>query len=224
MLRSFPMRFVLGVAAIVLSGCASSAYRIGGDPISPAGVAETPCESKEWLVIAPTRAEVASKSKGTSSPEDGLGLYRVGSNSPLSIPAIEDLTTPSVGAKRSALAPYERRQVVAAGLGVAGLIAIAVGTIVFVNAFESQTTVVNGTPTEKTSISGGTAALGGTFVGVGFGMGIAGLVVNPSHAERTRADATRYVFFDPPDDRASVEGMVKRHNEDVRRWCSQPNH
>jgi hypothetical protein len=218
------MRFVLGLAVVVLSGCATSAYRLEGEPISPAGVSTSPCESKDWLVIAPTRVEVTSKSKGNSQPQDGLGLYRVGSNSPESIPALEDLTTPSVEAKRQALAPYHRRQVLAGGLGAAGLIAIAIGTIVFVNAFESQTTMVNGTPTEENSISGGRAALGGTLVGVGFGLGIAGLVVNPNSSERTRADATRYVFLDPPDDRPSVEGLVKRHNEGVREYCSVPGH
>lgn len=214
------MRFVLGLAAVVLSGCATTAYRIEGEPITPGGVATTPCESRDWLVIAPTRAEVASKSKGTSHPEDGLGLYRVGDDSPESIPDIEDLTTPSVEAKRSAMVPYHRRQLIAGGLGAAGLVAIAVGTLVFVNAFESQTTTVNGTPTEETSVNGGRAALGGTLVGIGFGLGIGGLVVNPSHAERTRADATRYVFFDPPDGRKSVEGAVQGHNERVRQRCN----
>jgi hypothetical protein len=216
------MRFVLGLAAIVLSGCATSAYRIEGEPISPAGVVTTPCEAKNWLVIAPTRVEVTNKSKGTSHPQDGLGLYRVGKDSPESIPGIEELTTPSVEAKRQALVPYHRRQVIAGGLGAIGLVAMAIGTVVFVNAFESQTTVVNGTPVEENTVKGGTAALGGILVGVGFGLGIGGLVVNPSHSERTRADATRYVFLDPPDNRAGVEGMVKRHNEDVRRWCSSP--
>lgn len=214
------MRLVLGLAAVFLGGCATTAYRIEGEPITPGGVATTPCESRDWLVIAPTRAEVTSKSKGTSHPEDGLGLYRVGDDSPESIPAIEDLTTPSVEAKRSAMAPYERRQIIAGALGTAGLIAIAVGTIVFVNAFESRSTIVNGVPNEENTINGGRAALGGTLVGVGFGLGIGGLVVNPSHSERTRADATRYVFFDPPDDKKSVEGLVQGHNDRVRQRCN----
>jgi hypothetical protein len=215
------MRFVLGVAALFLGGCASTVYRVGGEPITPGGVATTACESKDWLVIAPTRAEVTNHRKKTSHPESGLGLYRVGENSPESIPSIDDLQSPSVDAKRLDLAPYERRQIIAGGLGAASILAIAVGTIVFVNAFQSRSVLnADGSRREDNSVNGGTAALGGVLVGVGFGLGIGGLVVNPSHADRTRANATKYVFFDPPDDQKTVEDMVQKHNADVRHECA----
>jgi hypothetical protein len=215
------MRFALALSGVLLMGCATSVYRMEGEPITPGGVARTACESKDWLVIAPTRAEVVDKKKGVSHPEEGLGLYRVGENSPESIPSIDDLDSPGVEMKRDSVAPYQRRQVIAGGLGAAGLIAIAVGTIVFVNAFESKTvTTPMGAREENNSISGGRAALGGILVGAGFGLGIGGIVVNPSYADRTRVDATRYVFLDPPDSRGSVEPVVQSHNEGVRRRCA----
>jgi hypothetical protein len=221
MLASPKMRAFVGLVAVALAGCGGTVYRLPGEPLTPGGPAETACESEDWLVIAPTRAEVASESKKTSHPENGLGIYKVGSSSPESIPSIEGLDSPSIQQKRKELEPYDRKQIIAGSLGVAGLIAITVGTILFVNAFETTSTVdAMGLPREKNSVNGTRAGLGGAFVGVGFGLGIAGLVVNPNNGERTQARATRHVFFNPPDDPKSVEKLVGDHNAQVRSRCA----
>jgi hypothetical protein len=219
------MRAFLGFMtplAVALAGCGSTVYRLPGAPVTPGGAARNACESEDWLVIAPTRAEVTSESQKTSHPETGLGIYKVGSDSPESIPAIEGLQSASVEKKREALEPYDRRQIIAGSLGAAGVIALTVGTILFVNAFESKSMVDanTGGRTEQNTINGGKAGLGGVFVGVGFGLSIAGLVVNPDNAERTQARATRKVFFNPPDDPKSVEKVVGDHNAEIRSACA----
>jgi len=215
------MRLVLASLVLSAAGCSSPVYRLQGEPITPGGVAETPCESEKWLVLAPTRAEVTDEKTRTSHPVNGLGLYRVGSESPESIPGVEGLPrSESVTHKREELASYHRRELVAGSLGVAGLAAIAVGTVLFVSAFGSKTvTDASGQQHEENPIDGTKAGVGGGLVGLGFALGIAGLVVNPSHAERTRMSADRYVFLDPPDDRKTVEGMTRKHNEWVRQTC-----
>jgi hypothetical protein len=214
------MRFALLAATLSLTGCASTVYRLSGEPTTPGGPARTECESKDWLVVAPTRAEIADTKKGTSHPVNGLGLYRIGSSSPESIPSL-DLRSPSVEQKREELASYEQRQIIAGALGAAGVAAIAIGTVLFVNAFNSQKTVDSmGVTHEDDSIDGTQAGIGGAVVGLGFGLGIAGLVVGPSHAERTRANATRHVFLDPPDDAKSVDALVEQHNASVRQTCA----
>jgi hypothetical protein len=219
------MRSLLLLCALASTGCASTVFRLEGEAVTPGGTADTPCEVKEWLVIAPTRAEVAEEKTGKSHPENGLGLYRVGGHDPESIPGLDGLP-PSVMVekKREALAPYETRQYVAGALGSAGAIAIAVGTILFVNAFETKRVQnSDGSFGEESSVNGSTAAAGGIVVGAGFALGITGLVVNPSHAERTQANATRYVFL-PPDQPKQVESLVLRHNKAVREQCAdQPN-
>jgi hypothetical protein len=216
------MRFVLAIAAFSLAGCATTTYRLEGQEITPGGPARSPCESNEWLVLAPTRAEVANEKKGTSHPMNGLGVYRVGSNDPESITSLDNLPSSSmVDRKREELAPYQRRQLIAGGLGAAGVIAIAVGTVLFVNSFGSKTTTdAMGNRHEENPIDGTKAGVGGLTVGIGFGLGIAGLVVNPSNAERTEANATRHVFLDPPDAPKSAEDLVERHNATVRQECA----
>ncbi len=202
MLRCPEMRLLLAVAALGLPGCGTTVFRMEGAPITPAGEAETPCEARDWLVLAPTRARVADEPRGTSHAVNGLGLYHVGSDDPESIPSLSDFPESElIERKRDALAAYHRRQIIAGTLGVASVAAIAIGTVLFVNAFGSKTTVdAQGNRHDSNPVDGTKAAWGGTLVGVGFGLGIGGLVVNPSNAERTDAQATRYVFLDPPDD------------------------
>ena len=210
------------MAFLCLTGCASTVYRLEGEPITPGGVAHGECEAKDWLVLAPTRAYVTDEKKGTSHPVTGLGLYKVGSEDPESIPDVEGLPpSESVDKKREKLAPYRRRGYVAAGLGIAGLTAIAIGTVLFVSAFGTKRTIdAQGVAHDDSTVNGTKAGAGGITVGVGFGLGIAGLVVNPSHAERTESRADRYVFLDPPDNQKSVEALTKAHNESVRQTCA----
>src|SRR5260221_4085969 len=97
------MRLSLGQIAIALASCASTVYRTPGEPITPGGTARSACESEDWLVLAPTRAEVADEGKGTSHPVSGLGLYRVGSDSPESIPSLDLPPSQGVEKKRERL-------------------------------------------------------------------------------------------------------------------------
>ena len=61
--------------------------------------------------------------------------------------------------------------------------------------------------------------LGGSLIGVGFGLGIAGMIVSPDAGERAKADQAEYVFV-PPEDRASdVNTMVDKHNRAARERC-----
>ena len=61
--------------------------------------------------------------------------------------------------------------------------------------------------------------MGSVFVGLGIGLSAAGIVINPTHEERTRADAVRYVFLPEELDQEGVEEMVDGYNEDVRKQC-----
>src|SRR6185436_1372636 len=126
-----------------------------------------------------------------SHPRNGLGLYHVGENDPESLDSIDGLESPSIVKKREELTPYDTKQIVAASLGAVGVIAITVGTILFVNAFESKVTTdpTTGQRKESDTVNGTKAGLGGAIVGVGFGFGIAGLTVNPDTAQRTQARA-----------------------------------
>ncbi|HVU01228.1 MAG TPA: hypothetical protein VHE30_05730 [Polyangiaceae bacterium] len=216
------MRSLLGLACVCLVGCGSSVYRLPGEPATPGGAASTPCESERYLVIAPTRADVTDEKTKTSHPKNGLGLYRVGSNDPLDLTSVEGLDSPSIRRKREETGSYDTKQIVAGTLGAVGVVAIAVGTILFVNAFETKTSIdpATGARKEENSVNGGLAAGGGLTVLGGFGFGIAGLVVNPGTAERTRVRATRHVFFDPPDGRKDVEALVGGYNSEMKQTCS----
>jgi hypothetical protein len=218
------MRLALATLVLALTGCASSVYRLEGEALTPGGVAKTPCETEKWLVIAPTRAMITDETTKRSHPVTGLGLYRVGEDFPESIPGVEGLPhTESIQQKQDELSAYKRRQVIAASLGVASLAAIAAGTVLFVTAFGSKTVrdPVTGQTHEENPIDGTRAGLGGATVGLGFALGISGLVVNPSHAESTHVDASRYVFLDPPDDQKSVEALTEKHNAWVRSTCAK---
>lgn len=201
-------------------GCASTVARLDGEVKTPAGPPRNECEKKGWLVLAPTRAEIFDdKGRRAELRDDGFGLYRIGSSSPESIPSLADelgRDSPSFLRHENAVAPHDTKQLVAGGLGAAGLIAIAVGSIVFVTSFETKERGME----EEQSVDGAQAALGGALVGAGFGLGIAGLSVNPGQAERSRAAADRYVFLPPADSREQLEGVVARHNQRMRERCN----
>lgn len=216
------MRLLLVGIVLSITGCANTVFRIEGEPRTPEGPATTECEKAGFLVIAPTRAEIADEGSKISHPREGEGIYNVGGKDPQSIVDLRDTTatSPILDRKEQELEPYERRKIIAASLGAAGVIAMTVGTVLFITAFGSEEKVnPDGTREEEQKIDGTKAGIGGALVGVGFGLGISGLVVNPSHAARTRANAARYVFLSPNDDPEEVNRLVSRHNTAVRRRC-----
>lgn len=212
------MRCVVALCAVLASGCATTVYRIKGEAVTPGGEAQTPCESKDWLVIAPTRAEVADAKSGRSHPENGVGLYRVGQTSPEDITGIERLRKdPLAIEKDEAVTPYRTKSWVAGALGTAGVLAIGIGTGLFVSGFGAKKVrQADGSIEEEND--GSRIGAGGITVGLGFALGISGLVVSPSHAQRTQANATRYVFL-PPTPPKRVESLVEEHNKGVRTQC-----
>lgn len=214
-------RFALA-ALLATTGCANTVYRMEGKPTTPGGTAKTACEKEHWLVMAPSRAEIADPETKLAHPEEGTGLYRVGGSKPQSITSLDEDIGPSpiLDRKKAELHPYDRDRIIAASLGGTGLAAIAAGTALFVTAFGSKTVQnADGTTEQQQSVSSGRAAAGGAVVGVGFALGIAGLWVNPTHAERTRANASRYMFRSSQDDPKKVSDLVQRHNSTVRRRC-----
>lgn len=214
-----------GICALVLltfaSGCATTVHRIDGDFPTPAGVARTSCEKQDWLVVSPTRAEFVDKHGVRSQTrDDGVALYRVGESRPVPIPSLsDDMGGGPVFVRHSqGVKSHDTKQVVAGSLGIAGAIAVAVGTILFVSAFGTERGA-NGDENQK--ISGGRLAAGGITVGAGFGLGIAGISVNPGQAERSRAEASRFVFFPPEEPKADVVEMAGRYNQAVRDRCEK---
>ena len=214
-----------GVAALVLltfgSGCATTVHRMDGEFPTAAGVARTECEKQDWLVASPTRAEFVDKHGIRSETrDDGVALYHIGENRPTSIPKLsDDMGGGPVFARHGdAVRSHDTKQVVAGGLGAAGAIAVAVGTILFVSAFSTQKSASGD---EEQKISTGRAVGGGITVGLGFGLGIAGISVNPGQAERSRAEASRFVFLPPEDPKADVLEMTGRYNQAVRDRCER---
>lgn len=190
-----------------------------GEFPTKAGTARTECEKQDWLVPSPTRAEFVDKHGAKSETrDDGVSLYRVGASRPVSIPSLADDMGggPSFVRHSDGVRSHDTKQVVAGGLGVASVIAMTVGTILFISAFETQREM-NGD--EKQVISVPRGAGGAITFGVGFGLGIAGLSVNPGQAERSRADASRYVYFPPEDPKDDVLEMTGRYNQAVRDRC-----
>ncbi|HEX2871017.1 MAG TPA: hypothetical protein VHP33_07175 [Polyangiaceae bacterium] len=214
-----------GVCALVLvtfsTGCATTVHRMDGDFPTAAGVARTECEKQDWLVVSPTRAEFVDKHGVKSeSRDDGVALYRIGESRPVSIPSLSDDMGggPSFARHSDAVRSHDTKQVVAGSLGAAGAIAVAVGTILFVSAFSTQKGA-NGDEEQK--IDSGRAIGGGISVGLGFGLGIAGISVNPGQAERSRAEASRFVYFPPEEPKADVLEMTGRYNQAVRDRCER---
>lgn len=214
-----------GVWALVLltfgSGCATTVHRLDGEFPTPAGVAKSECEKQDWLVVSPTRAEfVDQHGVRTQTRDDGVALYRIGESRPVSIPSLSDDMGggPSFVKHGDAVRKHDTKQLLAGSLGAVGAIAVAVGTILFVTAFNTQK-ASNG-DSEQT-ISSGRAIGGGVTVGLGFGLGIAGISLNPGQAERSRAEASRYVYFPPEEPKADVQQMTGRYNQAVRDRCER---
>jgi hypothetical protein len=186
-----------------------------------ASVARTSCEKQDWLVVSPTRADFVDKHGiKVQTRDDGVALYRVGASRPVSIPSLSDDMGggPSFVRHSEAVRSHDTKQVVAGGLGIAGAIAVAVGTILFVSAFETQRSASGD---EEQKISGGRAAAGGITIGAGFALGIAGITVNPGQAERSRAEAARFVYFPPEEPKDDVLEMTGRYNQAVRDRCER---
>jgi hypothetical protein len=192
-----------------------------GDFPTSAGTAKSDCEKQDWLVVSPTRADFVDKHGVRSETrDDGVSLYRIGASAPVSIPSLSDDMGggPSFERHSSAVKSHDTKQLVAGGLGVAGAIAVAVGTILFVTAFSTENDA-SGHPVQK--ISGGKLAAGGITVGLGFGLGIGGIAFNPGQAERSRTEASRFVYFPPEDPKADVLEMTGRYNQAVRDRCER---
>jgi hypothetical protein len=216
---------VVAVSFLAAStGCANTVHRLDGEFPTAAGHPNTACERNEWLVVAPTRAELYDRTaKQPITRDDGVGLYRVGSSDPESLPEL----VPYMGTDGSRFArnadlveSHDRKQLLAGGLGVLGVIAITVGTVLFVGSFETRrTTNGAGQPEEEQHIDSTEALLGGVSAGIGFGLGAAGIIVTPSHADRAEANAGRYVFLPPIDPQDKVVDAVGRHNQRVRVRC-----
>jgi hypothetical protein len=209
---------------VTTTSCATTIYRLDGEFATEAGRADNDCERKDWLVVAPTRAEIVPEGSKTAVPrDDGYGLYRIGDDDPESIVGLrEDLAPYGAPAlldrKAEEVSPYDTKRIVAASLGAAGLVALAVGTVVFVNSFQ---TVKTGNEEEQVT-DGPQAVTGAILAGAGLGLGIAGVAVSPSHEQRSRAHASRYVFF--PEDLPEEEllDIVGKHNGNVGDRCQAP--
>ena len=223
-------RLAVAIAAACLgfgaSGCATSVQRLGGEVATSAGHPVTACERSAWLVVAPTRAELFDRDhERPQTRDDGLGLYRLGEHEPETLSDLTPLmaTDGARFARHGELVrDHDQRQVLAGALGVAGVIAITIGTIVFVNAFETEkTTNALGAVEEEQSLDGGKAALGGVLAGVGFTLGGAGIALTPSHTARAQAEADRYVLFPPIDPPDKVADAVGRYNQRVRERCAR---
>jgi hypothetical protein len=200
-------------------GCASTVHRLDGEVPTALGPANTLCEKEDWLVIAPTRAEFAEEGGArTQKRDDGIGLYRVGASDPESIARLREEFPDSEMVQRHAQATkgHDDKRLLAASLGAAGVIALGVGTLLFVSSFESKR---DRDGEQSQELNSGRAVASGLVFAGGFGLGIAGIAVNPSQVERSRADAARHVFFRPEDDPGQVQDIVVRHNNAVRDRC-----
>lgn len=216
------MRVGLALAvALGATGCATTVGRAPGSVTVPGGAARGTCESEAMLALAPTRYLDDS---GATVRRDGTGVYRVGETHPESLPALDPVFggTPLTQRRAEAVAPHDRDRVVAGVLGVGALTALTVGSLLFVSAFETEAvTRSDGTTDEEQRISSSRAVGGGIVVGVGFGLAVAGLIVNPGAKERAIADRQRYVLT-REDEVATVTSLIERNNAAVRSRCAKP--
>jgi hypothetical protein len=215
------MRAGVALLLVLTLGCSSTVHRIGGEVKTPAGKAKTPCEQSGWYVLTPTRVDPVYGTAETAKPErEGIGLYRVGSKTPVSIPAASvDLgPDPMLERHSKAVEDYDRDSVLATAFTGAGLVAITLGTVIFVTAFE---TTRSASGEEEQRINSGRAYTGAIVGGLGVGLSVTGLVFNPSQAQRADAEAARYVFLEPEDDPDKVIHMVAEHNRDVTKSCKR---
>jgi hypothetical protein len=215
------MRAVAWVLLVpYLVGCSTTVQRLHDEVPTPAGTPDTMCERDSWFELHLTRYE-KPKAEGriTVKRDDGIGLYRVGGKTPVSIPAAADSLRPSplLAPHEERVSSYDRKRVMGSVLGAAGLVTLAVGAVMFATSFES--TRRNGDEINRINTTKGTWS--GIVVGLGFGLGITGLVINPGYADRARADAARYVFVPPGESEEEVVALVERHNERVRAACQR---
>jgi hypothetical protein len=220
------MRQLCGAVLFLTMGCATTVTRLDGEFPAPIGPAKSDCEKAEWLVVAPTRAEFVEPSGRHTTPrDDGVGLYRVGAKRPESIPGLADEMgheSPTFADHSDIVRSYDTKTWSAAGLGAAGLIAIGVGTALFVSSFKTQNVrQSDNTIGAEQKIDGTEAGIGGGLMLAGFGLGIVGLALNPGQAERSRAEAARYVFFPPKDPRENVVTWTQTYNQAVRERCER---
>ena len=212
-----------GVAAVVMAalvaGCSTTVHRLDGEVPTSAGPARSQCDKRAWLVAAPTRYELVSDDGRSTQPRrDGIGLYRVGSDDPVSIPAAADQLGPSpmLESHEDGVRGYDRDRIISTALGGAGILTLALGTVLFVTSFET-TRSSSGEEEQRINASRGTWS--GVVVGLGFGLSIAGIALSPNQAERTRAETARYVFRPPKEGEKDVAALVASHNEKVRSGC-----
>lgn len=200
------------VLVVAVTGCATTVHRLGRETQLPAGPARTACEKEDWLVLGESRAQVIEEGERTPRNVHGLSAFRVGSADPVDITEL-DPGQPIVVRKKDEVSSFHVRRYVAMGLGLLGAGSMAIGTGVFVDGFQTDAAGVQ-------QVNGDVVAAGAITVGIGFALGIAGLIVNPSHADRTRANASHY-FFDPSQDsRPDVDRLISEHDEWVRQRCS----
>jgi hypothetical protein len=209
---------LFGLAA----GCASTVQRLGSEVPVRTGAAQSDCEKEAWLVLVPTRYQKVNDDGRTASPRnDGLGLYQVGASRPESIPAhARELgDSPLVDRHVAQVRSYDRQRLAAGLFAGAGLVAIGIGTGLFVSAFGTRHVTEDGVPTTRQHVNT-TRSIGGALVaGFGLGLGITGLVISPSYAERAEGEAARYAFQPPTDDRNTVRELVAAHNGRIRDRC-----
>jgi hypothetical protein len=212
------MRAVCCGLLFITLGCASTVTRLDGEFPAPIGPAKDECEEANWLVVAPTRVAFVEPSGQRSTPrDDGVALYKVGAKHPEPIPAYADTMhgdLPSVDQHVDTAHSYDTKSWAAAGLGAAGLIAIGVGVGLFVASFKTDAQ-------QQQKIDGTEAGIGAGLTLGGFGLGIAGLALNPGQAERSRAEAARYVFLPPKDTRDNVVTWTQTYNQAVRDRCGR---
>lgn len=206
-------------AAFSAAGCATTVHRLDGDLETPVGRSQNACESERWLIVGRTRTEfVPEGSKLSRRRDDGIGFYRAGGREPLAIPELSDeLEDPElVAPHREGVRAHDRDRVVGASLGAAGLVAIGIGTVLFINAFETSKDK-NGD--EQHEVNSTRAGLGGGLVGLGFALGISGIVVAPDARERAEADSWRYAFLPGRDDLDRAKKTADGHNGRMRQRC-----
>ncbi|MCW5791248.1 MAG: hypothetical protein KIT72_12570 [Polyangiaceae bacterium] len=212
------MRACLALAvALTTLGCATTVHRMDGEIPLATGHARTECEKRDWLVLGPTRYEVAREgAKVSVSHSDGAALYRVGARDPEDIPE-SALDAPDILARKAEeVRPHDRDRMIGWVVAGAGVIAVTTGVALFISSFEEVDDGQGGTDSE---VNGGRAAAGAITFGSGFVLGIVGIAINPDHAERVRAEASRFVFNPREDDPRRVKEIVERHNARVRQRC-----
>ncbi len=221
------MRVALLLTLTILAGCANTVSRLPGPVETPGGAASGECESAQFLTLGKTRYQTPMSSEGRSlaRKDDGTGVYGVGETQPKSVSELEEQvgSSPMFDRHREGYRTHDRDRWIAAGLGVGAAAALTVGTILLVGAFGTETkTNPNGSREEEQVVSGGQLAAGGIVLGAGFGLGIGGVAVAPSAAERANADAARYVYRAPQDDLGELRSRVGRNNDKARERCAAP--